>query len=215
MDAEKYVKNIVSRIKCSGVKKKEIETQLLSDISVRVGNGETLEQIMESMGTAQEIADAFMQDMPERERKAYRNKRIGIIVAVVVMVVVLIGSYVRWIFPRPYALENVELFSEETVTQRVETIVTLLDENDFEALREEAVAEMRNVLTQEVIDKIRIPMSAHWGERTAIGTTYMQGIKQRGKVYVVTQTDVIYENISVVYTITFDENLNLAGIYMR
>ena len=94
-------------------------------------------------------------------------------------------------------------------------MVCLVVENDFETLQAEAVDELRNVLTQEVIDKVRIPMSDDWGKRLSIGTTYVQGIKQKGKILIVTQTDVMYENISVVYTITFDENLNLAGIYMR
>lgn len=215
MSAEKYVKDIVGRIKCGSVKKKEIGTQLLSDISMRIKQGETLEEIMQSMGSPREIADAFSQDMPENERKAYRNKKIGMIVTAVVLGVVLLGFYVWWIFPKPYTIENNALLSKETVSARVETTVSLLDANDFETLQAEAVDELRNVLTQEVIDKVRLPMSDDWGKRLSIGNTYVQGIKQKGKIFIVTQTDVMYENISVVYTITFDENLNLAGIYMR
>ena len=215
MSAEKYVKDIVGRIKCGSVKKKEIGTQLLSDISMRIKQGETLEEIMQSMGSPREIADAFSQDMPENERKAYRNKKIGMIVTAVVLGVVLLGFYVWWIFPKPYTIENNALLSKETVSARVETMVSLLDANDFETLQAEAVDELRNVLTQEVIDKVRIPMSDDWGKRLSIGNTYVQGIKQKGKILIVTQTDVMYENISVVYTITLDENLNLAGIYMR
>lgn len=153
--------------------------------------------------------------MPENERKAYRNKKIGMIVTAVVLGVVLLGFYVWWIFPKPYTIENNALLSKETVSARVETMVSLLDANDFETLQAEAVDELWNVLTQEVIDKVRIPMSDDWGKRLSIGTTYVQGIKQKGEILIVTQTDVMYENISVVYTITFDENLNLAGIYMR
>lgn len=215
MSAEKYVKDIVGRIKCGSIKKKEIETQLLSDISMRIEQGETLEEIIQSMGSPQEIADAFSQDMPENERKAYRNKKIGMIVTAVVLGVVLLSAYVWWTVPKPYAIENNALLSKETVGAKVEETVSLLDANDFGTLQAEAVDELRNVLTQEMIDKVRIPMSDDWGERLSIGTTYMQGIKQKGKVLVVTQTDVMYENISVVYTITFDENLNLAGLYMR
>ena len=215
MSAEKYVKDIVGRIKCGSVKKKEIRAQLLSDISMRIKQGETLEEIIQNMGSPQEIADAFSQDMPENERKAYRNKKRGMIGTAVVLGVVLLGFYVWWVFPKPYTIENNALLSTETVSARVETMVSLLDENDFETLQAEAVDELRNVLTQEVIDKVRIPMSDDWGKRLSIGTTYVQGIKQKGKILIVTQTDVMYENISVVYTITFDENLNLAGIYMR
>ena len=68
MNAEKYVNDIVGKIKCTEVKKKEIKTQLLSDISARMEQGESLEQIMESMGTVQEIADA-LEVVPSSERK--------------------------------------------------------------------------------------------------------------------------------------------------
>lgn len=215
MSAEKYVKDIVSKIKCTGAKKKEIEKQLLSDISMRMEQGESLEQIMESMGTAQEIADAFSQNLPEAERKIQRKKRIGIIIAAIVTGVFLLGAYVWWIFPKPLDIKNIESVTEEAVDAQVETVVTLLNGNDFEALRGMAVGEMQNVLTQEVIDQARDPISDDWGEMLMVGSTYMQGIKQKGRVFIITQTDVMYENVSVTYTITFDEDLKLAGVYMR
>lgn len=215
MNAEKYVKNIVSRIKCSGVKKKEIETQLLSDISMRIEQGEALEQIMESMGTAQEIADAFMQDMPKAERKAYRKKKIGIIAAVIVACVLLLGVYVWWIVPKPLNILADGSLTKEEINNQVETVVTLLNANDFDALREISIDEMQSALTQESMAKAKSMVSGDWGEMQTIGSVYAQGMKQRGKAFIVTQTDVMYENVNVIYTITFDEELNLAGIYMR
>lgn len=215
MSAEKYVKDIVSKIKCSGTKRKEIETQLLSDISMRMGQGETLEQIMESMGTAQEIADAFSQDMSETERKTQRKKKIGIIIAAIVIGVFLLFAYVWWIFPKSLNIKDVESVSEEAIDSQVETVVTLLNENDFESLRGMSIDEIQKVLTQENIDKARNLISDDWGEMLIIGSTYEQGIRQKGRVFIVTQTDVMYENVSVTYTITFDEDLRLAGVYMR
>lgn len=215
MNAEKYVNDIVGKIKCTEVKKKEIKTQLLSDISARMEQGESLEQIMESMGTVQEIADAFRQDMPEAERKMYRKKRVGIIIAAIIAGVVLLGSCVWWIFPRPYDIEDNELLSEEAVDAQVEMVITLLDDNDFETLRAMSVDKLQNTLTQEIVDKARNMISDDWGEREKIGSTYAQGMKQSGKIFVVTQTDVMYENVGAVYTITFDENLRLSGLYMR
>lgn len=43
----------------------------------------------------------------------------------------------------------------------------------------------------------------------------MQEVQQMGQSFAVCQTTVIYENVTVVYTITFDEEMNLAGLYMR
>lgn len=216
MNAEKYVNDIVRRIKCTGAKRKEIRSQLLSDIAVREGQGEPMEQIIESMGSAQEIAEAFCQNLPDSDRKAYRRKRTGMIlgaIGLVLLFLLSLGYYIWWLFPKPTELR--EDFSQEEITAEVQKVVGLLDQNDFEALREISIDEMSAVLTQEAIDRIRKEISDDWGGRQSFGHVYVQGAKQRGEYIIVTQTDVIYENISVVYTISFDQDLRLAGIYMR
>ena len=43
----------------------------------------------------------------------------------------------------------------------------------------------------------------------------MSEIRQRGQRYAVVQVAVMYENVEVTYTITFDENMKLAGLYMK
>lgn len=215
MSADKYVEDIVSKIKCTTAKKKEIRTQLLSDISMRIEQGESLEQIVESMGTAQEIADAFMQDLPEAEKKSYRKKTIGVIIGSVVAGLLLMVCYIWWALPKTVDIDGLKLCSEEELTARVAEVVELLDRDDFEALRETSIVEMRQLLTPETIDQVRGTISDDWGGRQTIGTVYTQGMKQKGKLLIVTQTDVIYDNVNVVYTITFDADLKLAGFYMR
>lgn len=216
MNAENYVNDIVRRIKCTGAKRKEIKNELLSDIAMRREQGETLEQIIESMGSAQEIAEAFCQNLSDADRKAYRRKKIGMIfgvVGAVLLVLLLLAAYIWWTLPKPAELRTD--FSQEEISAEVQRVIELLDQNDFEALRETAVEEIRDSLTQETIDKVRQGISEDWGERQSFGHVYMQGAKQWGKYMTVTQTDIIYENISVVYTISFDEELRLAGLYMR
>lgn len=216
MNAEKYVNDIVRRIKCTGAKRKEIRNQLLSDIAAREEQGESMEQIIESMGSSQEIAEAFCQNLSDADRKAYRRKQIGMIlgaVGVVLLLLLLLGAYIWWMLPKP--AEFKADFSQEEITAEVQRVVELLDQNDFETLRETSVDEMSAVLTQEAIDKVRKGISDDWGERQSFGHVYAQAAEQRGQYILVTQTDVIYENISVVYTISFDQELRLAGIYMR
>ncbi len=212
----KYVNDIVRRIKCTEAKRKEIRNQLLSDIAMRREEGEAFEQIVESMGSAQEIAEAFCQDLSDADKKAYRRKRLGIILGVVGVVLLLLlslAAYIWWLFPAPAELS--EDFTQEEISAEVQRVIKLLDQDDFEALQETSTDEIRAVMTQETIDKVRQSISSDWGSRQSFGHVYARGAKQRGKYITVTQTDVIYENISVVYTISFDRELRLAGIYMR
>ncbi len=213
MDAEKYVKKIVRNLKCTGAKKKEIGDSLLSDIAARREQGEAMEQIMESMGSPEEIAEAFSQNLSDADRKAYKRRRIGMTIGQIVAALVFLSVLAWWMIPKPAALGDD--LSQEAVTASVEKVVVMLNQNDFDGLQELAVDELKSKLTQETLNEVRKGISEDWGEMQSIGKVYMQGVKQKGKVIVVTQVDAVYENISVVYTISFDEDLRLGGLYMR
>ena len=213
MDAEKYVKKIVRNLKCTGAKKKEIGDSLLSDIAARREQGEAMEQIMESMGSPEEIAEAFSQNLSDADRKAYKRRRIGMTIGQIVAALVFLSVLAWWMIPKPAALGDD--LSQEAVTASVENVIVMLNQNDFDGLQELAVDELKSKLTQETLDEVRKSISEDWGEMQSIGKVYMQGLKQKGKVMVVTQVDAVYENISVVYTISFDEDLRLGGLYMR
>lgn len=213
MDAEKYVKKIVRNLKCTGAKKKEIGDSLLSDIAARREQGEPMEQIMESMGSPEEIAEAFSQNLSDADRKAYKRRRIGMTIGQILAALVFLSVLAWWMIPKPASLGDD--LSQEAVTASVENVVVMLNQNDFDGLQELAVDELKSKLTQETMDEVRKGISEDWGEMQSIGKVYMQGVKQKGKVIVVTQVDAVYENVSVVYTISFDEDLRLGGLYMR
>ncbi|MEZ3508587.1 MAG: DUF3887 domain-containing protein [Lachnospiraceae bacterium] len=213
MNAEKYVKDIVNRLKCTGKKKKEIKNQLLSDIAARREQGEALEQILAGMGSPKEIAEAFCQNLSDAERKAYRRRKIGQTVGGIVIVILFMAALSWWMIPKPAALGDSP--SQEEITASVENVIELLNKNDFETLRSISTEKLQPVLTQETIDKVRQNIADDWGEMQSIGKVYLQGIKQKGRFMIVTQVDVIYEQVSTVYTISFDKDLRLEGLYMR
>lgn len=215
MEAEKYVSEIIKKIKCTGKKKQEIQKQLLADIALRREAGESLEQIMESMGTAEEIAEAFGQNLTEEDKKAYKRRKLILIITIIMLILLLLGAFVWWMLPKPADLGGNENYSQENVTAEVEKIVELLDQGDYAALQSFSIDEVQKVMNQETIDGVKDRICADWGERQSIGKVYMAGVEQKGKLLIVTQVDVIYENVSVVYTISFDEDMKLAGIYMR
>ncbi len=213
MNAEKYVKEIVTKVKCTGAKRKEIGSQLLSDIAARREQGETLEEIMESMGQPQEIAEAFCQNLSDADKKAYRRSRIRKIIVDIVLMLIVVSILTWWMMPKPAVLGDD--LSQEEIEASVENVISLLNEDDFDGLQDIATEELKDKLTRETIDSVRQDISEDWGGMQSIGRVYAQGIKQKGDLIIVTQTDAIYENVSVVYTISFDENLRLGGLYIR
>ncbi len=63
--------------------------------------------------------------------------------------------------------------------------------------------------------KEQAQLSTDWGERVSVGTGYVVELSQQGQMYQVVELQVVYENVSVIYSITLDEELRLAGLYMR
>ena len=219
MNAEKYVNDIIKKVKCSKVKKSEIKEQLLSDIHMRMDSGESLDLIMEDMGTPEEISEEFNQNLTENEKKAYKkSKTIKIILSITVVILIIllsVFSYVRWLLPNVSEMGSSGIFSQEAVEEKAKDIVMLLDQNDFDALKAESIEEMQSVLTPVSFEQPRSLIGDDWGQMESFGAIYTFEFKQQGQTFVMAQVNVSYENVKVIYSITFDKEMKLAGIYIR
>lgn len=67
---KKYVDNIKHHLQLSHKMKSRISYDLLTDINSRIEKGETLKDIMASMGTPKEVADGFNDELSQ-----YQNKK--------------------------------------------------------------------------------------------------------------------------------------------
>lgn len=215
MQMEQYVRRIGKKVKCSGAKRKEIEMQLESDISERIKQGEVFEQIMDSMGTPEEIAEEFNQNLSKEEQKAYKRNKLWKNVASAIALLAVLIAGVWWMMPKMSEIGSSGKFSQALVEEKVENVILLLEENDFEALKTESSEAMQVVLTQEKIDEVRAVVSEDWGKLQEIGTIYVAELKMRGKVYAVAQVHVDYENVNVLCTFNFDADMKLEGFYWQ
>lgn len=215
MDEKQYVNAVAKKIKCTGNRKKEIKKQLLADMEMRVKQGERLEEIISQMGTVEEIAAGFNENISIEEQKRYgRNKAFKIVVPIVA-ILVLLGVLVYWIFPKTIAIEQSAYFDRQQVEEAMKETIELLDAEDYAALQESAIAKMKPLLNAKTRTGIRGTFPGDWGEREQFGTVYMVELIQAGKHYAVGEMTVAYENVSVTYRLTYDENMKFAGIYVR
>ena len=215
MDAKKYVNAIVRKIKCSGKKKKEIKKQLLMDIDMRMKQGEPLEEIISQMGTAKEIADGFNENISPKEQKRYvRNKVVKIVISII-MVLVFLVSFVYWMFPKSFDIEQSKYFNKDQVETAMKETIELLDAGDYIALQEGVTPKMQTLLNAETIDDVKGALSDDWGERKMFGAAYMVELVQGSRHFAVGEITVTYENVSATYRLTYDEDMRLSGIYVR
>lgn len=218
MLAETYVNQIVKKIKCPKQKKDEIRRQLLADVNGAIQQGTPLEKVILQMGEPIAIAEAFNEDLPENDRKAYRRGVIIKIVLVVAAVLFLLGGLAVWFLPKGAEVGSSGIYHAEQVERRSKEVIQLLDAQDYDKLLAYATPQMKRVLTKEVIADARkqvAPDIADWGKRRKFGKCYMQEIRQQGKTSVVVQFNVTYENTGVTYTLMFDDGMRLAGLYMK
>ena len=215
MTAEAYVKQIVKKVKCDRKRKLDIEKQLLYEIEERTESGEELQDILSGMGTVEEIAAGFNETMSEADQKRYRRNTLLKILMLIVVIILVLFAVAVWYLPKVTYIESSDVFVKADVEQKLVEVITLLDEDDYESLQAVSTSRMANVLTDDYMSAAKQQLSEEFGERTSIGTSYMQEVRQRGQHLAVCQVTVTYENVSVVYTITFDEDMKLAGLYMR
>lgn len=153
--------------------------------------------------------------MNEEEKKVNSKNRTGMIIIAIVVVICFFAAFAWWLFPKARAVGTSGIYTEIVLEEKALQVVSLLDQNDFDSLRASATEEMQPVLTQAQIDQIRDQLSDNWGESVSVEIFSVQEVKQQGKLYASVQVLAAYENITVLYTISFDQEMRLAGIYMK
>jgi len=215
MTAEKYVKDIVKGIQCDKKRGKDIQKQLLSEVKERMAAGEKLEDIMESMGNVKEIAASFNETPTIVMNKSHTMKKLMMAILPLVAIIVAMVVIAVLILPKQSDLAKSEIFNVDEVNAAVVQTIDLLDANDYEALQKNARDDMKNVLTEDVMKPVKDKMMDDWGERTSMGNIYAVEITQKKDHFATCQVSAAYENINVTYTISFDENMHVAGLYVK
>lgn len=215
MNANQYVNAVARRIRCSTKKKKEIKKQLLTDIGMRMEQGEKLDEIIANMGNAEEIASGFNENFSKEERRKYRRNKALKIAVPIVAVLALMAAIACWILPKGYAIEESGYFDEAQVEAAMKETIELLDAEEYDSLQANAISQMQAFLNKEEMDKIKGQMSENWGERQRFGTVYMTELVQGNVHMAVGEITVVYENITVTYRLSYDKDMRLAGLYIR
>ena len=107
------------------------------------------------------------------------------------------------------------LFTQETVEAQSREIIQLLNAEDYEALKDCTDVRIQKILTQEVIEEAKKQAGTDWGEFQQFGKCYMSEQKLQGKTRAVVQINAAYENIGITYTLFFNEDMKLSGLYIK
>lgn len=215
MTAEKYVKEVGKLLKCRTSKKKEIKQQLLAEINSAVAKGEAPEEVLGRMGIPWDYANRYNDNFDKAERKAAKREKALKIWGIVLLVIVILIAVIYWRRPQMSDISESTVFQEEQVKTQAEEIITLYSNDDFQAVVAYMDDEMKQVLNASTLQYAKDQTNQDFGKLLAFGTMYMTEIRQNGSVYAMVQVNVSYTNTSITYTITFDENMKLAGFFLK
>lgn len=218
MSQKGYINQIVRKLQCSKEQKKEIKRQLESDIQAAVSGGETMQEIQQRMGTPMNVAKEFNDNFkPDEVKKAKNEKRIKII-AISLAVCVLFVGFIYWYIPKTSEFGSSGKFMAKELQEQAEIIIGLVNEDDFEGLQEQSNEMMKKMFVKEqqaVWLDAKALLGTDWGAFISVEDSFLVEVNQMGQDMAMISVKATYENVSIVYQLAFDEQMKLAGIYMR
>lgn len=212
---KKYVQKILKKLNCSRKRKNEIGRQLLGDIDLEKSKGKKVADILENMGTPAEIAEEFNNSFSPEEKKKHRKEKRGEWLSIIGVLVLLIVIGVFWAFPRTTALEHSSVYDAEAVQARAEEVIQLIAAGEYDTILEFSVPQLESVLNEDKMTEIKNTFSADWGEFVSYGNVYLGEVKQMGNSSAVVQMNAAYENVSISYTLSFNKEMQLQGLWMK
>ena len=106
-------------------------------------------------------------------------------------------------------------FDVQVVEQHVMATIDRFEKDDIAGLQRESTLDLRPHLTAEQVTGAKAEFAPKWGPRGAVGKPLMTAGKEGDNWYVICELAVGYKATAVVYRLTYDENMNLAGFFVR
>lgn len=213
--SKRYINQIIRKLKCSKKRREEIKRQLLSEFTSEMENGESEQDIIKRMGKPAEIAEDFNNSFSKEEKKKYKKekwkKRIGEILSILIV----LGVMIWWMLPKQKWIEDSEIYDKEVVLGQAELVVQYLDTDNQEALLVISDETMKKLLEKTNLEEIKAQIGTDWGDRKSVGNVYTVELTQMGKRSAVVQMHVAYENESVMYTISFNQEMEMTGLWLQ
>ncbi|MCD8039574.1 MAG: DUF3887 domain-containing protein [Lachnospiraceae bacterium] len=145
-----------------------------------------------------------------------KRKKTLIIWAVVLAAVLIVGAVVYWNFPKMSDISESAVFDEALVSETAKEIITLYGDDEYEAVVEYMTDDMKSVLNVATLSISKAQLAtADFGELLSFGQMYISEVKQGGELFAMVQVNVSYANTGIAYTLTFDEEMKLAGFYLK
>ncbi len=213
MNKKQYIKKVIRLLGCSQQQKRKIQLDLENDIEMALKQGESLEDIIQRMGAPEEVAREFNENMGVQPPRSHK-KMIIIIIGLLVGVGLAVFLFIRSMIPEYTDLQDSSYFQQEQVAQIMAEVILDVSPLDEQSLIERCDETMAQTLTEHSLSEA-LESLGELGDFQRITSERYVEVNQNGYICVIGEIVALYQKRSVTYTITLDQNYQLAGLYMK
>lgn len=213
MNKKQYIKKVIRLLGCSRQQKRKIQLDLENDIEMALKQGESLEDIIQRMGAPEEVAREFNENMGVQPPRSHK-KMIIIIIGLLVGVGLAVFLFIRSMIPEYTDLQDSSYFQQEQVAQIMAEVILDVSPLDEQSLIERCDETMAQTLTEHSLSEA-LESLGELGDFQHITSERYVEVNQNGYICVIGEIVALYQKRSVTYTITLDQNYQLAGLYMK
>lgn len=210
MNKEKYLKLIMKNLKCSHKEKQRVLSDLKSDIENALENGESFEDIQKRLGTPYQLADELNENLtPVKKSK----KKLIIIILLCICIIFVVGYFlIKSLMPETMTIEESKIFHETELLQESEKVIINITKDDKTDLYQMFDDKMKTTDSKKFDQAIK--EIGELGQYQKITQSRFVCVKQK-ELIAVGEVVALYDHRSVTYTISFNENMQVIGIYMK
>ena len=176
-------------------------------------NGESWSDIQERLGEPHVLANEFNENLGVKNSSP--KKKVWIYIGIVVIGLLLAGFfYINSLIPQVSNIGTSGYFQQSEVEKQSLDIVVNLSQRNYQAIHDISNQELQGALSQERLETA-VNGLGDIGEFEKITSQNYAEVTQKGEVNVVGELVALYDQRSVTYTISFDKDMKLSGLYMK
>lgn len=218
MTSKKYVLEVARRLQCTDATRRELQKKVYSDVNRELEKGSTMEDVVQKFGTPKKLAEQLNANRSEEEVTAYKAKQKKNRITTAIVFLLTFTMMIWWWWPKNNSIEESEVFQKEVLMEQADTIATLVDQNQVEdicKISDQSLSGTLSAMTEEDWLQAKSQVAENWGTYLEMENVQMAEVTQMGTKIATVQMDAHYENITVHYTLTFNSEMKLTGLYMQ
>lgn len=220
MNRKTYLELVLKNLLCSNKEKRRIYKDLQSDIEAAIENGESWIAIQERLGTPEELAMEFNENL-EVKKIDKKWVWIGTIVVILGIIAICVSLFTKKEntnplseVPKTVDIQNSKIFKQEILETYTSEIIDLLSQKKYEQLQSYFHLDLQVALNPETLNNA-IHQLGELGNYQKITNQQYIEITEKGNTMAVGEVVALYEQRSVTYRITFNSDMKVIGLYMR